>query len=395
MSAIDLLSLLSPLHHEGSEWTPREIAQQPAIWQAAAEGIAARRSDVDAFLAPLLQRENLRIVLTGAGTSAFVGEVLAPALSRVLGRDVLAIATTDIVSNPREAFPAGDQPTLLVSFARSGSSPESTAALVLADQVLDECHHLVLTCNPDGTLYRERATADRSLALLMPEGSNDRGFAMTSSFTSMLLSGWLAFAPCPADLVTRLATAADQLAVTALPVLEERAVAGYQRVVYLGSGPLTGVARESALKMLELTAGGVVAVHDSSLGFRHGPKSILDDRTLVVVFVSSYPYTRQYDLDIVREVRRSVPERDVLTVSAGDEPNLATENDWHVTGVDDADDALLALPFILLAQLLALHTSVRLGRTPDNPFPTGEVNRVVEGVTIHPLPGEPSRPTPA
>jgi len=395
MSAIDLLSLLSPLHHEGSEWTPREIAQQPAIWQAAAEGIAARRSDVDAFLAPLLQRENLRIVLTGAGTSAFVGEVLAPALSRVLGRDVLAIATTDIVSNPREAFPAGDQPTLLVSFARSGSSPESTAALVLADQVLDECHHLVLTCNPDGTLYRERATADRSLALLMPEGSNDRGFAMTSSFTSMLLSGWLAFAPCPADLVTRLATAGEHLAVTALPVLEERAAAGYQRVVYLGSGPLTGVARESALKMLELTAGGVVAVHDSSLGFRHGPKSILDDRTLVVVFVSSYPYTRQYDLDIVREVRRSVPERDVLTVSAGDEPNLATENDWHVTGVDDADDALLALPFILLAQLLALHTSVRLGRTPDNPFPTGEVNRVVEGVTIHPLPGEPSRPTPA
>lgn len=147
--------------------------------------------------------------------------------------------------------------------------------------------------------------------------------------------------------------------------------------------------------MLELTAGGVVAVHDSSLGFRHGPKSILDDRTLVVVFVSSYPYTRQYDLDIVRELRRSVPQRDVLTVSAGDEPNLATENDWHVTGVDDADDALLALPFILLAQLLALHTSVRLGRTPDNPFPTGEVNRVVQGVTIHPLPGEPSRPTPA
>ena len=395
MSAIDLLSLLSPLQHEGSEWTPREIAQQPAIWQAAAEGIAARRSDVDAFLAPLLQRENLRIVLTGAGTSAFVGEVLAPALSRVLGRDVLAIATTDIVSNPREAFPAGDQPTLLVSFARSGSSPESTAALVLADQVLDECHHLVLTCNPDGTLYRERATADRSLALLMPEGSNDRGFAMTSSFTSMLLSGWLAFAPCPADLVTRLATAGKQLAVNALPVLEERAAAGYQRVVYLGSGPLTGLARESALKMLELTAGGVVAVHGSSLGFRHGPKSILDDCTLVVVFVSSYPYTRQYDLDIVREVRRSVPERDVLTVSAGDEPNLATENDWHVTGVDDADDALLALPFILLAQLLALHTSVRLGRTPDNPFPTGEVNRVVQGVTIHPLPGEPSRPTPA
>jgi tagatose-6-phosphate ketose/aldose isomerase len=395
MSAIDLLSVLSPLQHEGSEWTAREIAQQPAIWQAAAEGIAAHRSDVDAFLAPLLQRENLRIVLTGAGTSAFVGEVLAPALSRVLGRDVLAIATTDIVSNPREAFPAGDQPTLLVSFARSGSSPESTAALVLADQVLDECHHLVLTCNPNGTLYRERYTADRSLALLMPEGSNDRGFAMTSSFTSMLLSGWLAFAPCPAELVTRLATAGEQLAVAASPVLEERAATGYQRVVYLGSGPLTGLARESALKMLELTAGGVVAVHDSSLGFRHGPKSILDDRTLVVIFVSSYPYTRQYDLDIVREVRRSVPERDVLTVSAGDEPNLATENDWHVTGVDDADDALLALPFILLAQLLALHTSVRLGRTPDNPFPTGKVNRVVQGVTIHPLPGEPSRPTPA
>ena len=380
MSRLDL----PPYQRAGSEWTSCEIAQQPSIWEAAAEGVAARRLELDAFLAPLLRDQTTRIVLTGAGTSAYAGEILAPALSRILRRDVRALATTDIVSNPRHAFPDPARRTLLVSFARSGDSPESIAAVDLADQLLDECRHLVITCNPEGTLYRERAVAPRFFALLMPPGANDRGFAMTSSFTSMLLSAWLAFSPTPRELVARLARAGEQLAAAVMPTIERHAAA-YHRVVYLGSGPLTGLARESALKMLELTAGGVVAVHDSALGFRHGPKSILDDETLVVVFVSSDPYTRQYDLDIVREVRGAVPDGNLLTLSAGDESDLTAEDDWHVTGVEDAGDVLIGLPFILVPQLLALETSVRLGHSPDNPFPTGGVNRVVRGVTIHPL----------
>ncbi|MEV0797489.1 SIS domain-containing protein [Kribbella sp. NPDC050281] len=360
--------------------TYREVVQQPAVWREAAETLAARSDEVATFLEPLFALPDLRIVLTGAGTSAFAGEVLAPALARTLRRRVDAVATTDIVSNPREMF-AEDVPTLLVSFARSGDSPESVAATQLATTCLTSVHQLVITCNPEGQLAREHSGSKSSLVLLMPSATNDRGFAMTSSFTSMLLTAWLTLAPDQDPrLAERLAAAAEQV-LDRPDELARLTGRPYDRVVYLGSGSLGGLARESALKLLELTAGKVISFYDTPLGFRHGPKAVLKDGTLAVVYLSNDAYTRQYDHDIVEELRAAIGAENVLAVSAqADDAEC-----WQIDGVADVDDAVLTLPFVVIAQLLALRFSVALGRTPDNPFPDGEVNRVVQGVTIHPL----------
>ena len=208
----------------GAKWTAREIAQQPALWRKVARAATSTRTEIDAFLGPLLEDRNLRIVLTGAGTSAFIGEVLAPHLARETRRRVEAIATTDLVSNPREHF-AEDVPTLLVSFARSGDSPESVAAARLADECLTRCQHLVLTCNPRGDLYRDRVNAANSLVQVMPAGANDRGFAMTSSYTCMMLTALLILGPDPrAELPERLAIAAENVLATSRTTI--RAVAG-------------------------------------------------------------------------------------------------------------------------------------------------------------------------
>ncbi len=86
--------------------------------------------------------------------------------------------------------------------------------------------------------------------------------------------------------------------------LQELAGHKYERVVYLGSGPLQHLAREAALKLGELTNGTVTTCFDSPLGFRHGPKTFVNDRTLVVVFVSNDPLTRKYDHDLLDELRR-------------------------------------------------------------------------------------------
>jgi tagatose-6-phosphate ketose/aldose isomerase len=370
----------------GVEHTVREVAQQPTLWREVARTAAARHAETQAFLRPLLDRPDLRIVLTGAGTSAFAGEVLAPALTRELRRRVDAVATTDIVSNPRECF-AEDRPTLLVSFARSGDSPESVAATELADALLPDCYHLIVTCNSEGRLHRYHAQAERSLVLLMPEQANDQGFAMTSSFTCMVLGTLLTLSPGDRDeaLVERLAAAGERVLADLDEPARAVAAAGYERVVYLGSGPLKGLARESSLKLLELTAGRVGAWFDSPLGFRHGPKSLVDLRTLAVVYLSSDPYTRAYDLDLVAELRASMAPGSVVTIAAdadGLEDSSAT---WLVEGLAGVADAALALPFVMCAQLIGVHASVALGLTPDNPFPSGEVNRVVQGVTIHPL----------
>ncbi len=374
----------------GAQHTAGEIAQQPRLWREVGATAADTRERTEAFLAPLLRRPELRVVLTGAGTSSFAGQVLTPVLSRQLARPVDAVPTTDLVANPRETFP-GDQPTLLVSFARSGDSPESLAATRLAEQLLTECHHLVITCNPSGRLYRDHTGAERSLVLLMPAEANDQGFAMTSSFTCMVLAAHLALSreEPDAQLVERLAAAGERALASLAPQARELAAARHERVVYLGSGPLKALAQESALKLLELTAGRVVAYSDSSLGFRHGPKAVLQDATLVVVYLSGDAHTRRYDRDILSELRDALgPERVVAVTASGGGTDEDTGKGpaWRHEGLEGLDDAALALPFVLGAQLLGLHSSLALGLTPDNPFPGGEVNRVVQGVSIHPLP---------
>ncbi|WP_051450868.1 SIS domain-containing protein [Actinospica robiniae] len=365
--------------------TYREILQQPDVWREAAQTIRKSRAALDAFLAPSLARENLRIVLTGAGTSAFIGQIAAPSLGSRLSRRVEAVATTDLVSHPEAHLPQ-DVPTLLVSFARSGDSPESKAATDLADQLLGEVRHLIITCNADGALNRAHEPREDSFVLLMPERSNDTGFAMTSSFTSMLLAVLLALGGDDESAVDALAAAAEAL-LEQQDSIARLAATVPQRVVFLGGGPLTGLARESALKMLELTAGQVVAYHDSSLGFRHGPKAVLDAHSLAVVYESAGSYSRAYDDDIVQELRASVGQDRVLTVSAGRaDARVTAESHWTLPGLAEVnDDALHAVAFVVFAQFFALCCSAALQLTPDNPFPNGDVNRVVKGVIIHSL----------
>jgi tagatose-6-phosphate ketose/aldose isomerase len=371
----------------GAGNTTSEIRQQPELWREVADAAGAGRARIDEFLTPLLRRPDCRIVLTGAGSSAFVGDILAPALSRQLRRRVDAVPTTDIVSNPREAF-AEDVPTLLVSFARSGDSPESVAAPQLAEQYLSDVHHLVVTCSNQGRLFRTHEDAQRSLVLLMPPRANDQGFAMTSSFTCMTLAGWLALTPAvsPQAVIDRIVSAGERVVHEAFQTASGLAARGYHRVVYIGSGALTGMAHESALKLLELTAGRTVTYFDSALGFRHGPKSVLDDQTLAVVYLSNDPYTRLYDEDIASELREALGRDNVLLIGARSSARLG-EFGGRVDDLDDAEDVLLSLPFVVYAQTLGLQFALALGSTPDNPFPSGEVNRVVQGVTIHPPTG--------
>lgn len=367
----------------GARATVREITQQPEIWQELASSIEAVRTEVNRFLAPLMSLPNLHILLTGAGTSAFIGEIAAPALTKSLRRRVDAVATTDLVSNPTQYF-AEQLPTLLVSFARSGNSPESTASADLAEELLGRhsVHHLVVTCDPAGELAEEHRKRPNSYVVLMPARANDEGFAMTSSFSSMLLACLLIFDGENDRAVSALSSAASTMVSTGTKDVEQLTRRAGGKVVFLGSGPLKGLARESALKLVELTAGQVTTYFDSALGFRHGPKAVVDETTLVIVFVSSDPYTSHYDVDIVSELRADLGDDHVVTVSVtpvGDGPG------WVLQGLSGLDDAYLAPAYVIFAQLLALHYSLRLGARPDNPFPGGGVNRVVKGVTIHPL----------
>lgn len=379
--------MTTPLGRELEEWrrlgaadTAGEIANQPAVWRQIGAQAAEVAPALRAFLDPLIARPGLRIILTGAGSSSYVGEILAPALGRRLRARVEAIATTDIVAVPNAVL-AEDVPTLLVSFARSGDSPESVAAVELARRLLPRLSSLVVTCNPAGALARSHAVAPDSHVLLLPDAASDRAFAMTASVTGMVLAGLLAFGePAEPDLIERLATAAEHALVEWPERVAQLAGRGFRRAVFLGNGSLLGAARESALKVLELAAGRTAAFAESPLGFRHGPKAVLDDDTLVVAYESNDSYTRKYDRDMVAELARTVPADRLVVVSA--QPGTGG---FGLPGIADVDDSALALPALLCAQLLGVHNALHLGILPDNPFPGGDLNRVVQGAIMHPL----------
>lgn len=365
--------------------TAKEIEQQPDCWLKALKNLDDQKQAVLRFIEPILTAENGRIIFTGAGTSAFVGHSLLPFIHQQIEKRVESIATTDIVSNPHQ-YLSQDVPTLLISFARSGNSPESVATVDLANQFLTNCRHLLITCSQDGALYKNNIGKENVFALLMPPETNDGGFAMTSSFSSMLLTALAVFHLKQGSALTQFGFIAEntkQLIPNYTNYVQKIVQNKIERIIYLGSGGLQGLAQESALKILELTAGQIVAIFDSPLGFRHGPKSIVNPKTMIVEYLSNHSYTRKYDLDLLKEIQRDNIAQRVTVLNAKEESDLAGDDVINIQGFSQATDVALLFPYILFAQILAFYSSITRDITTDNPCPSGEVNRVVKGVVIH------------
>jgi tagatose-6-phosphate ketose/aldose isomerase len=365
----------------GAIWTAREIEQQPRMLQQTHELLSAMRERIQAFIAPVAGNPGARIILTGAGTSSYIGQCLAPLLDRQLAARVDAVATTDLVSAPYLYLDPA-QPLLLVSFGRSGNSPESLAAVALAESLVADVRHLVVTCNAEGAL--STVPARESMTLLLPEETHDTSFAMTSSFSCMLYATLLAFSGEQAldERIGPIASATERVIGESRLSLQELALHGFDRVVYLGSGLFQGLAREAALKLGELTNGAVATCFDSPLGFRHGPKTFITDRTLVIVFVSNDPLTRRYDHDLLDELRQDACAARIIEVAAQRREPQAPDT-LLVPGMSAASDIDLLWPYVAVAQLYAFNASRALGLSPDNPNKQGTVNRVVQGVRIH------------
>ena len=371
----------SDLVRAGALATAREIAQQPRVLKRTHTLLAALHAQLEAFASPIVHDPRARVILTGAGTSAYIGQCLAPLLDRQLGARVHAVATTDLVSSPR-LYLDPRQPLLLVSFGRSGNSPESLAAVELVEAIVEDVRHLVVTCNAAGAL--NRIAVRQATTILLPEETHDESFAMTSSFSCMLYATLAALSPAHVldSRIGPLAEATANVLETARATLAGLAAAGHHRVVYLGSGLLQGLAREASLKLGELTNGEVATCFDTPLGFRHGPKTFIDARTLVVVFVSNDPLTRRYDHDLIDELRRDGRAARVIEVTTRPRAEAATDT-LAVLDVGDSPDIDLCWPYVAVAQTYAFHASLHRGLSPDNPNKEGMVNRVVQGVRIH------------
>jgi tagatose-6-phosphate ketose/aldose isomerase len=271
--------------------------------------------------------------------------------------------------------------------ARSGDSPESAGAL--SRLLTPDIRHLVLTCNERGRLA-EAFKADPSVHVIsLDDATNDRSLVMTSSFTNLVLAaGFLGCMRAPEryrEISGKLSEIGKDFLRTHLGALSGVAKSGFRRAIYLGTGAQFGVARESALKMLEMTAGSVATLCDSYLAFRHGPMSFAHSDTLFVCFLSCDPLLRAYESDLLAELNDK--ELGLMKVIVGEDVprKLAAKDDviLECPGLSQLSDDHVAVIHVMAGQLLAFFRCLEEGLRPDSPSEDGVINRVVQSFRLH------------
>jgi tagatose-6-phosphate ketose/aldose isomerase len=373
----------------GILYTPQEIDGQVELWSDTFRRVEERREELLRYLTRFKKQSRVSVLCTGAGTSEFVGYCLEALLRRKLGVPVNVISTPKIVTTPQDFFIEG-YATLLLSFARSGNSPESLGAVKIADRLSKGVHHLVITCNEQGALFREISGRADGMALLLDEQTNDRGLAMTASFSNMLVAGQMlshlfSFAEYKAGFANLL-QAGKAMLEKAPEVAEKIARLGFERAVFLGDGGNVGTAVESHLKLQELTAGRVMCTWDTFAGLRHGPEAVIDPNTLVVAYLAADGYTQRYELDLLREIREKGIGKAVLIVAHALPDEIKDMSDYTIEYGPHAEavpDDLIPPVYVIVGQLLGLFASLQLGLRPDSPSESGIIHRVVQGVKVY------------
>ncbi len=374
------------LNELGAYYTGNEIWGQPVLWKDLLHITNEIYDDLKKFISGICSHNDVSIILTGAGTSSFIGDVLEGPLQSSTGIPTKSIATTDLVTHP-EIYFNKNKKYLLISFARSGDSPESSKVIELAELISKKVFHLVITCNKDGRLINEVKNKEHFI-YFMPPQANDKSLAMTGSFTTMLLAGLIISRISQPDIIEKqveiIHTYGSLILDEYVEKLEKIAELNFERAVFLGSGIFRGIAKESHLKLQELTDGKIICKYDTFLGFRHGPKAVVDERTILLYLFSNNDYVNNYEIDLVNAVKKG--RKNLCSIGIM-EKDIGVDIDQKIilsnNGVK-AEEEFLTIVSVLPAQILAFFKSIQLGLKPDTPSDSGMIHRVVQGVKIYP-----------
>src|SRR5690349_1293006 len=390
MTASPKLLELSSAEREslGLVHTLREILQQPQTWRETYQKVLRFSTELEEFLTragvDAKCKTPLNVLLVGAGTSDYIGKSVCALLQKEWSCNVQAIPSTDMLTNVDD-HRLPDVDYLWISFSRSGDSSEGVAVLEEALASHRRIKHLVVTCNENGKMAR-LGNRDNVLSLVLDDAVNDRGLAMTSSFSNMVIAAQalahIRTLTAYDHVIESLARSASMVLPSIASVCERLVDEGFSRVCFLGTGPLKAAAIESGLKVMELTGGRVIALTESFLGLRHGPLSAIDRDTLLVGFLSASQRRRAFELDLIQEIcGKKLTEKCLIVTPTA--LTLGFENELCLEVPDAISDLYLPPLFVLVGQLLGLSASLREGLRPDEPSPDGAISRVVTHVTIH------------
>jgi len=339
---------------QADTYTRHEIITQPEVWRATLEAFRVARPSLRDFLEHAAFDQ---ILVTGCGSTHYLSMTAAAILGYKTCTPTRAFPASELWLFPAAIPP---QRTLLLAVSRSGTTTETLRAVERCQQA--GCGRvLAVTCYPDSTL------AQQADYVLVAPDAQEESVAQTRSFTSMLLltqgiAGVLAGDGTLGDRLERLPALLGDV-MGRLGGLPERIGTdpSIERLFFLGGGPLYGMACEAMLKTKEMSLSYAEAFYP--LEFRHGPMSMVDDKTLVVGLLSDVGLAQE--MRVLQDMQGLGARVLAIVEDASAFSHWAPDYSIELgSGLDEWDRVALYLPPL---QLAALHRSLAKGLNPDEP----------------------------
>jgi len=330
------------------EYTRQEIEDQPRVWKEILDN------------PPCIGeiREKEEIIYFGSGTSYYLALSLASFTQHYTGIPSRGVPSQELVFFPETIITR--KPALYFGISRSGETSEVVMAMEKA-RTSGKGSFISVTTEAKSRL------ALKSERVIVFESAKEKSVVMTKSFTSMLFGVQLGILNTIShpdmDLIREeFIKTSEKILSTARDWTEETLKRDYKEIVFLGSGPLYGIACESALKVREMSSSLTSAYH--TLEFRHGPRASLDRDSLVVVLLSDS--AREEELKVAEEIREIGAQCTVI----GDK----IDNGISIgSGLNEFLRLVFYMPF---AQYFGYYRAIKRGLDPDMPLNLTQVVKI-------------------
>ncbi|HXL02974.1 MAG TPA: SIS domain-containing protein [Candidatus Atribacteria bacterium] len=332
------------------DYTYQEILKQSTTWEKTLHYLKEQENYFSQFLAETYDN----VIFTGCGSSynlSLVASHFWQTGKQIPARGVPASETFLFpggVFLPRNRY-------LLFGISRSGETTETVKALQhFQDKFKGKT--VGVSCEENSSLLK---AADYQISLPF---AHEESVVMTQSFPSILLS----------FLFLSLLESKSTDNLSLLPeILEKYLSSGektikdlvsnlsFDKFIFLGNGPYYGIAWEGSLKLKEMSLTSTETFH--FLEFRHGPKSVVDEKTLIIALSSQRAFSWE------KEVMMEMMDLGATILHLGKNPlnsPRAIEITFSEEILDDFSLPVLYLPFL---QLLGYYRAKNKGLNPDTP----------------------------
>jgi glucosamine--fructose-6-phosphate aminotransferase (isomerizing) len=339
---------------ESATW--KEILSQGNVWQT----ILAELPDgavIKKILAATSSRREWLFI--GCGTSFYLAEAAALSWTLLTGQPARPIPASEVLLFPPLLGAEGSDVQAVV-ISRSGRTSEAVRA---ANVLRGELHipTIGITCAQNSELEQ---ACDISIVL---RSADENSTVMTRSFTSMLISlqilaarraGNRAFVEDLGAMAKALTSRISGIASQVEAFVAQHSFADY---VFLGQGPFHGIAREAALKVMEMSCSYSQFFH--ALEFRHGPKAIVSPATCLTFFLSDTALKDE------TEVLSEMKELGGVTIAICNraDSTIRETADMVIESDFDGNELALLAPYTVPCQLMGFFTGLRKGLNPDQP----------------------------